>query len=98
MATEDDTRHQLAIHTAIISFLEYQTTYPTLAAKQQPTLEYGLKYLQHENTIINESTMRPSHTFTTGPNSPCIAATSSSGVTKLSTWYTGKPSNIRGKN
>jgi hypothetical protein len=41
--------------------------------------------------------MKQSHTTTTGPNSLCIAATSSSGVNKPSTLCTGKPSNIKGK-
>jgi hypothetical protein len=53
-ALEDDPMHQLAIHTANIRILVYQTNYPTLAPRQQSTLECGLAYLPHENTIINK--------------------------------------------
>jgi hypothetical protein len=34
--------------------MEYEEKYPTLLPWQQPTLDYGLAYLRHDGTIINE--------------------------------------------
>jgi hypothetical protein len=54
LVQDDNPTHQNAIDTANTRIIEYQTAHPTLVAKQQPTLEYGLAYLRHGNTIINE--------------------------------------------
>jgi hypothetical protein len=51
---DDNPTHQFTIETANTCILEYQATHPTLVAKQQPTLDYGLAYLQHGNTKINK--------------------------------------------
>jgi hypothetical protein len=45
LAHDNSPTHQSAIDTANTCILEYQATHPTLAAKQQPTLSYGLAYL-----------------------------------------------------
>jgi hypothetical protein len=34
--------------------MDFETKYPTTQPQQQPTLEYGLAYLRHGGTIINE--------------------------------------------
>jgi hypothetical protein len=54
LAQDDNPTHQAAIDTANTCILEYQATHLTLVARQQPTLDYGLAYLRHRNTIINE--------------------------------------------
>jgi hypothetical protein len=51
LAQDNNPTHQVAIDMAI---LEYQATHPTLVARQQPTLDYGLAYLHHRKMIINE--------------------------------------------
>jgi hypothetical protein len=85
-AQDDNPMHQSAINMANTCILEYQVTYPTLVAKQQSTLSYGLAYLRHRNTIINKRYNE--HT----------AVTSSYGATAPSTLYTGKRSNTKGRN
>jgi hypothetical protein len=45
LAQDDTPTHQSAFDTANTHILEYQATHPTLEAKQQPTLSYGLAFL-----------------------------------------------------
>jgi hypothetical protein len=93
LAQDDNLTHQSVIDMANTCILEYQATYPTLAAKQQPTLSYGLAYLQRGNTIINE---RYNEAILHSYNWPKFT-TSFYGVTAPLTQYTGKPLNIKGR-
>jgi hypothetical protein len=54
LVQDDNMIQKTAIDMANTCIFEYQASHPTLVAKQQPTLEYGLAYLHHGNTIINE--------------------------------------------
>jgi hypothetical protein len=54
LAQDNNPTHHVAINTPNTCMLEYQATHLTLVARQQPTLEYGLVYLPHGNTIINK--------------------------------------------
>jgi hypothetical protein len=55
--------------------LEYQTIYPTLVSRQQPTLEYRLAYLHHRSTIMNKKYSKAIAHFYNWPNSHYTAAT-----------------------
>jgi hypothetical protein len=54
MAQDNNLVHQHALQTANTCIMEYEAKYPTVTLRQQPTLEYGLAYLRHSSTIINE--------------------------------------------
>jgi hypothetical protein len=54
LATNSNPVHQIALHTAGIQILEYETTHPHPVIKQQPTIAYGMAYLRHRGTIINK--------------------------------------------
>jgi hypothetical protein len=54
LVQDNNPTHQAAIDTANTCIFKYQATHPTLTARQQPTLDYGLAYLHHGNTIIIE--------------------------------------------
>jgi hypothetical protein len=54
LGQDNNITHQHALRTANIRIMEYEEKYPTLLPWQQPTLDYGLAYLCHNGTIINE--------------------------------------------
>jgi hypothetical protein len=55
--------HLSALSTVNSRILEYEANQPNLAARQQPTISYGLAYLHHGGTIINERYIAHHHNW-----------------------------------
>jgi hypothetical protein len=54
LGCDDEPLHQAALSIANSCILEYKVNQRNLAARQQPTIAYGLAYLFHGGTIINK--------------------------------------------
>jgi hypothetical protein len=55
LGQQDNPIHQKAPRTANTCIVKNEAKYPTLPPWQQPALDYGLAYLCHRGTSINES-------------------------------------------